>query len=74
MGGGARHRFDSGNTQGQRDLQRNFFTLENIFPYSLPCADFFFCLSDHRKKTKGKLWGHSILRKPYKHGKKKYVL
>jgi hypothetical protein len=26
---------DSGNTQGQRDLQRNFFSLENIFPYSL---------------------------------------
>ncbi len=48
-------RTDSGNTQGQRDLQMNFFALENIFPYT--CADFFFCLREHRNKTKGKLWG-----------------
>ncbi len=42
-------------SQGQRDLQRNFLALEKIFPYT--CADFFFCLSEHKNKTKGKLWG-----------------
>jgi hypothetical protein len=36
-------------------LQRNFFSLELFFSHT--CADFFFCLSDHRNKTKGQLWG-----------------